>query len=328
MNFSSIRHFTLALLTTTLVSTAHAGPLRDWLAEHKAERQAAQETSALDDGESSGKAVQVQGMRVLKDVAYGNENEQKMDVYLPAHAAGAPVIFMVHGGAWRIGDKAASQVVKNKVARWVSKGFIFVSVNYRLLPKADPLMQADDVARALAAAQAKAASWGGDPAKFVLMGHSAGAHLVALLSAAPARAQALGARPWLGTVSLDSAAMDVVQVMERDHFRLYDQAFGKDAAYWQASSPLRVLTSSAPPMLLVCSSKRPDKPCDQAKVFAAKAATLGIRAEISEQAMSHKEINQKLGLPGSYTDAVEIFMGSLDGAIRKLLAEAGNHAQQ
>jgi hypothetical protein len=40
-------------------------------------------------------------------------------------------------------------VVRNKVANWVPRGFIFVSVNYRLLPDAAPLLQAEDVARAL-----------------------------------------------------------------------------------------------------------------------------------------------------------------------------------
>lgn len=58
---------------------------------------------------------------------------------------------------------------------------LFVSVENRLLPEADPLVQAQDVAAALAAAQRKVQTLGGDPRRFVLMGHSAGAHLVALL---------------------------------------------------------------------------------------------------------------------------------------------------
>lgn len=316
------RYLTLALLLPLLCNTACAGPLRDWLVERKAERQAAQEASLPDNGHT----LLAQGIRVLKDIAYGKEGEQKMDAYLPEQAVDAPVIFMVHGGAWRRGDKAARTVVENKVARWVGRGFVLVSVNYRMLPKADPQVQAEDVALALAAAQAKAAWWGADPAKFILMGHSAGAHLVSLLSAAPDKALALGARPWLGTVSLDSAVMDVVQVMERDHYRFYDQAFGKDAAYWRSVSPLHVLSAEAKPMLLVCSSKRRDKPCDQAKAFAAKAENLGVRVEITEQAKSHKELNQELGLPGEYTDAVEAFMGSLDTSVRKRLAERGSNS--
>ena len=252
-----------------------------------------------------------QNVTKLSDIAYGEAPAQKMDEYLPAHAEHAPVIFMVHGGGWRRGDKAASQVVDNKVARWVAQGFIFISINYRMLPEADPLVQADDVARALAAAQSRAATWGGDPDKFILMGHSAGAHLVALLGAGPARARALGARPWLGTVVLDSAALDVTQIMQRRHLRLYDEAFGKDAAFWKSASPIRQLSAEAKPMLLVCSTTRPDKPCDAARAFAERATALGVRAEVSGQALSHGEINRTLGFPGAYTDTVERFMQSL-----------------
>jgi acetyl esterase/lipase len=253
-----------------------------------------------------------QDVTKLGDIAYGETPAQKMDVYLPAHAEHAPVIFMVHGGGWRRGDKAASQVVDNKVARWVAQGYVFISVNYRMLPEADPLMQADDVARALAAAQSRAATWGADPDKFILMGHSAGAHLVALLAAGPARARALGARPWLGTVVLDSAAVDVAQIMQRRHMRLYDEAFGKDEAFWKSASPIQQLSAEAKPMLLVCSTTRPDKPCDAARAFAEQATALGVRAEVSPQALSHGEINRNLGLPGAYTDTVERFMRSLE----------------
>jgi acetyl esterase/lipase len=198
----------------------------------------------------------------------------------------------------------------------VAQGFIFISINYRMLPEADPLMQADDVARALAAAQARAAEWGADPDKFILMGHSAGAHLVALLSSAPSRAQAQGARPWLGTVVLDSAAVDVAQIMQRRHMRLYDNAFGKDAAFWKSASPIQQLSAEAKPMLLVCSTTRPDKPCDAARAFAERATALGVHAEVSAQALSHGEINHNLGLPGAYTDTVDRFMRSLGAGHR------------
>jgi acetyl esterase/lipase len=131
-------------------------------------------------------------------VAYGGDAAQRFDVYAPREAKGAPVIFMVHGGSWFYGDKRETAVVEHKVERWAPKGYVFISVNYRMVPKADPLEQARDVARALAFAQSRAKEWGGDPSKFILMGHSAGAHLVGLLSANPAEAVKLGAKPWLG----------------------------------------------------------------------------------------------------------------------------------
>lgn len=268
-----------------------------------------------------------QHVEVVHDVAYGDDRAQRMDVYVPRAAAGAPVVLMVHGGAWRTGDKKARAVVENKVARWVPLGFVFISINYRMLPRADPMRQAEDVARALATAQAKAASWGGDATRFILVGHSAGAHLVGLLAAAPSRAFGLGAKPWLGTICLDSAALDVEQIMQRRHLRFYDNAFGRDPAFWRSVSPFHALSKDATPILAVCSTTRRDRPCSQAHAFAARAAPLGVRALVSEQRLSHGLINEDLGTPGAYTDAVEAFMGTLDAGVKKALSRPPSGAR-
>lgn len=270
-------------------------------------------------GNSSGHVSLPPGVQVVRDVPYGTDILQRMDVYLPKQAAGAPVILMVHGGAWRLGDKIARAVVENKVARWVPKGFIFISANYRMLPKTAPLEQAQDIATALAVAQGKALSWGGDPAKFILMGHSAGAHLVALLTANPDMALRQGAKRWLGTVVLDSAAYDIAQIMESRHARLYDRAFGTDPATWKAASPLHVLVPSAVPLLAVCSTRRNDS-CPQATRFVDKATALKVRASVLERDLTHADINLQLGVAGGYTDAVESFMHTLDSNVMRALA--------
>lgn len=251
-----------------------------------------------------------EGARVERNVAYGADPEQRMDIYIPAHAKNAPVVLMVHGGAWLRGDKAMARMYGNKVAHWLPRGVIFISINYRLAPKADPLTQADDVAKALAVAQEKAASWGGGSERFVLMGHSAGAHLVALLVADPSIATRQGAKPWLGAVVLDSGALDLVEIMEGSHFRFYDRVFKDDPAYWQKASPLHRFVGTPQPMLIVCSTKRDDS-CPPSQDFAAKATSLGGRASVLPIAMTHREINEDLGLAGAYTDAVDSFLRSL-----------------
>jgi acetyl esterase/lipase len=254
-----------------------------------------------------------QTSNTMMDVTYGSDKKQRMDVYLPSNPQNAPVIVMVHGGAWKIGDKRSDTVVDNKKARWNPKGIIFVSVNYRLLPDANPLKQADDVATALAYVQSHAVQWGGDSKKIVLMGHSAGAHLVDLISSDPSRYPNL--KPWLGTVSLDSAAMDIPKVMSTKHYDFYDEAFGTDPAYWADTSPYQRLDSRAVPMLLVCSTERPDKPCVQTESFVQKAKSLNLRAEMTPQPMSHKEINEELGLENAYTQRIEEFIRSLGIAL-------------
>jgi len=246
----------------------------------------------------------------LADLAYGPHEDQAIDVYLPPAARNAPVIFMVHGGGWVRGDKRNTRVVDNKVARWLPQGTIFVSVNNRLLPDADPLEQAEDVGRALAFAQKEAPTWGGDPDRFILMGHSAVAHLVGLLAADPTIATDQGARPWLGTVPLDSAAFDVAAIMTQPHLRLYDRAFGEDPAFWRDASPTQRLTGAPAPMLLVCSTQRV-LPCGQARAFAEKAKSLGGEVEVLAVDMSHGEINKELGVPGAYTEKVEAFLSRL-----------------
>ena len=263
--------------------------------------------------ESQGPVTLPSGSRVVRDVAYGNDPRQRFDVYLPTHASDAPVIFMVHGGGWRRGDKAASGVIQNKIDRWPPRDFIVISANYPMLPGTRPLQQAQQVARALAVAQQDAASWGGDPDRFMLLGHSAGARLVALLTAEPALAKAQGARPWLGTTSLDSASLDVVQIMQGRHLQLYDEAFGAQASGWLAASPYQQMSGRIVPFLVVCSSRRRDS-CPQAHAFVRKAASFGSRASVLEEDLSHGEINAQLGRPSAYTDVVEQFMGTLSTA--------------
>lgn len=251
------------------------------------------------------------GIRVLRDIAYGSDPRQRFDVYLPPSPHDAPVIFMVHGGAWAIGDKTNPGVVGSKATYWLPKNYVLISVNYRLLPEAKPLDQARDVARALATAQRLAASWGADRDRFVLMGHSAGAHLVALLGADPDVLSAAGAVRPRGVVSLDSAAMDVVQIMDFPrHPRLYDRAFGNDRGDWIAASPYHRLRAGALPLLAVCSSQRFDA-CPQARRLAQKATGLDVRVEVLPQDLSHAEINRTLGQASDYTERVNAFIHGL-----------------
>lgn len=323
----------IALMTALALGAgaASAGPLLDRLKERRASQAegkvderngAASAEQTLEDPYSADKGSAIPASRkVLRDVPYGSDPKQRMDVYLPAQAQGsglAPVIFMVHGGGWRTGDKRMGRVVDNKTARWLPKGFVFVSVNNRLLPEADPLDQVADVAQALAVAQGQARRWGADPLQFILMGHSAGAHLVALLAASPTLGSAAGAQPWLGTVALDSAALDIAPIMQRKHYKLYDPAFGTDPAFWKAASPLQQLHAGAKPLLAVCSSRR-EESCEQAKGFAAQGARLGVRVQVLPQDLSHGDINEQLGVPGVYTEAVEGFLASLSTPVANRL---------
>jgi len=252
-----------------------------------------------------------EGVTAELDLSYGPSAAQRLDVYRPSGATDAALLFIVHGGGWRRGDKGAARVIDNKVAHWAGRGLVVVSANYRTLPDADPLGQADDVACAIAFVQAHAAAWGADAARLVLMGHSAGAHLVSLLTADPTLARQLGAAPWLGAIALDSGAFDIERIMSRPHLALYDQAFGADPAFWRRASPTwRLQQRPVSPMLVVCSTQRPDA-CQQAREFAAQARAVGGQVTVVELDLSHAEANERAGLPGRYTDEIDAFMRSV-----------------
>jgi acetyl esterase/lipase len=307
-----------AALIVAVVPSAVGQSMRERFRERAMHRQAPEQRQGMQDAmselEEDGAGTPVPlppGVRVDRDVAYGADAAERLDVYRPEHPAQhAPVIFVVHGGAWMIGNKGTSKVVKNKVAHWVPKGYFVVIPDYPMSPKADPVQQASEVAKALAFAQAHAGEWGADPARFVLVGHSAGAHLVSLLTAAPETATREHAKPWLGTVALDSAAFNVVEIMESKHFRFYDRVFGTDRALWRQASPTLRLERAPLPMLLVCSEKRKDS-CAQARAFAAKATGLGGRVSVAPVDLKHGEINDLLGTDSDYTRRVDDFLASL-----------------
>ena len=196
-------------------------------------------------------------------------------------------------------------MIEAKAAKWLPEGVALISTNYRILPFTAPLEQARDVARALAEVQRRAPQWGVDTERIVLMGHSAGAHLAALVGASPELWRPAGALPPLGVVSLDSGALDVPDMMRRPRLPpLYHRAFGADPADWIAASPQHQLDAGGRPMLLVFSTRRNDA-CPQAEAFQAAGARLGVPMQVLREDLSHGQVNHELGLPSDYTAAVD-----------------------
>jgi len=211
------------------------------------------------------------------DVSYdsgsppADPNLNSLDVYTPDGAAAGdsrPVIVYVHGGAWRVGDKANQ--IRDKVDLFTGAGYVFVSLNYRLSP-ADPdvldpnrIKYPDhpaDVAEAIGWISRNIAAYGGDPSRIGLIGHSAGAHLVSLVSTDPSLFTARGVEPWqvVGTVSLDSDAYvveDRIDELSAAGKNTYYNAFGTPAenaatGSWAAASPQLHADGGDPRFLLV-----------------------------------------------------------------------------
>jgi acetyl esterase/lipase len=245
-----------------------------------------------------------------REIAYGAAPLQKLDFHSAAKA-NAPLVVFVHGGGWKRGDKGNATGAA-KVSHFVARGYAFASVNYRLVPGATVEQQAQDVADALAWLAMHASDLGIDPRRIVVMGHSAGAHLAALVATDPSYLQKAG---WgldrlAGVVLLDGAAYDVPAQM-RDGPRImgdtYAAAFGSDPARQRLLSP--TLQAGAPNArdFLILHVERADGTRQSealGRALTAAGAHVTVQGFAGRGLRGHMEINRQLGDPDYPATAV------------------------
>jgi acetyl esterase/lipase len=120
------------------------------------------------------------GATVTRDIAYGDGPRRVLDVYTPKERdAPAPVIVFFYGGSWSSGDRTEYEFVGRAFA---AQGFVTIIPDYRLVPDVRFPSFIEDGAAAVRWAEQNAADHGGDPARIVLVGHSAGAYITAMLA--------------------------------------------------------------------------------------------------------------------------------------------------
>ena len=236
-----------------------------------------------------------------RDVSYGDHPLQKLDLYLPDKPVKSPVMVYIHGGGWRRGDKAA---VGLKPVFFNAKGWIFVSVNYRLLPEGQHPANVNDVALAVAKVHDSIAEKGGDPERLFVMGHSAGAHLASLVATDPKPLQTAGKPLSIvkGVISLDTNAYDLPTLVGTAMKPFYDSVFGTEEGVLKDASPqLHVAAGKGIPPFLLCYSRGMGERAEPVRTAAAEAfrAALekaGIAAEVvAATDRNHGEINQWFG---------------------------------
>jgi arylformamidase len=251
-------------------------------------------------------------MKVVRDIPYAvregfDPDLTALDVYAPASGENHPVVVMIHGGGWRIGDKGTGAAARAKAQFFVERGYVFVSLNYRLSPAVKHPAHVEDVAAGLAWVHDHIAEHGGDRAMIFVMGHSAGAHLAALVATDERRLAAHQKSLAIvrGIVLLDGAGYDVeraARVMGRvgQLSEMYSDAFGDDPAGWKDASPLHHLApDKGIPAALVFYTGRAEGP--RAKLiqeFAAAIEATGVKAEAIHTEQSHAEINRQFGADG------------------------------
>lgn len=249
-------------------------------------------------------------------IMFGAHSRQQIDFYAAkglSDNAAAPVILFVHGGGWSMGDRA--QAVHAKPAHFSANGMAFASTGYRLVPEASVEEQAADIASAIAALRGQADALGIDPDRIVLMGHSAGAHLAALVASDP-RYAGTNFSAIKGVVLLDGAGYDVPSSMASRDLelpRIYEQAFGTDPARQSALSPLtHVGTPDAPDWLVLFVAERA-RSKEQSEALTLALRDAGAAAEALPIANTdHGRLNRELGTPGDpATVLVDEFLSQL-----------------
>lgn len=237
-------------------------------------------------------------------LAYGSDALQGLDLWVPEGAKPTPLVLFVHGGGWKRGSKS-NAVGRALPGHMLAQGYAFASIDYRLVPAATVEQQAADVAAALAYLLKRADALGIDRSRVVLTGHSAGAHLVALVGTDERylRAVGLSFADIDGVMPNDGAAYDVEkQVAQAGRFMAgtYKEAFGTDPARQRALSPTAHASAPNAPAFLLIHVQREDGVA-QNKALADALQRAGTAVEVGsfpgEGLRGHMEINRKLGEP-------------------------------
>ncbi|NDF11247.1 MAG: alpha/beta hydrolase [Proteobacteria bacterium] len=134
--------------------------------------------------------------RITRDVDFGSDYGSRLDIYQPADMhAPHPVIVFYYGGAWKTGSKEDYRFVADA---FTSRGYVVVIPDYPKYPKVKFQDWQKDAAKSFAWAHEHIKAYGGNPMQVYIVGHSAGAHIGALLAADPSYLKAeKGETSWI-----------------------------------------------------------------------------------------------------------------------------------
>jgi acetyl esterase/lipase len=255
--------------------------------------------------------TQVIAQEAKRNIPYvpNGHERQVLDVYSPPGAKSLPVVFWIHGGGWQAGDKSD---VKLKPQWFMSRGFVFVSMNYRLLPGVDMGTLTRDVARAFGWVHRYVAEYGGDPKRVLVGGHSAGAQLAALLCTDDRylKTEGIPFGNLIACVPVDGDTYDVPAIIEvaETRWRVHGmpparfghrEKFGNDPEKHRDFSAVNHVSKDKgiPPFLILYVAGHPDTSAQAFRLGAVlKAAGVPV-SSFGAKETSHVKLNDDLGLP-------------------------------
>lgn len=274
-------------------------------------------------------ATHAAAQTVVRDIPYAEPAHERrvLDVYAPAGAKNLPVVFWIHGGGWQTGDKG-DVALKPRV--FADAGFVFVSTNYRLLPQVEMDDLVRDVAKAVGWVHASIGKHGGDPSRLLLMGHSAGAQLAALLCTDHRYLEAEGvpAAVLKGCVPVDGDTYDIPAIIEMAETRWrvhhlpratfgHREKFGNDAAKHRDFSAVTHVArdKGIPPFLILHVAEHPDTTAQARRLEAVLEAAGVPVTRFGARDTTHSRLNDDLGKPDD--PATKALFGFLSEVLKR-----------
>jgi acetyl esterase/lipase len=248
---------------------------------------------------------------VKRDIPYveAGHPRQVLDIHSPKGAKNLPVVFWIHGGGWQTGDKSSVQI---KPQAFMEHEFVFVSTNYRLLPEVDMGTIIRDIAKSIHWVHDHIAEYGGDPKRLLVMGHSAGAQLAALVCTDDRylKSEGLSLAIIRGCVPVDGDTFDVPAIIEvaETRWRVHSlppskfghrEKFGNDPAKHRDFSAVTHVAKDKgiPPFLIFHVAGHPDTTA-QARRLENVLKEAGVPVALyGGKETTHNKINADLGLP-------------------------------
>jgi acetyl esterase/lipase len=239
-------------------------------------------------------AIPSSGYRKTSDIAYGADPQQALDVYAPAKPATPgetrPVVVFFYGGSWQTGNRSNYLFVAQALT---SRGYVAVLPDYRKYPETVFPGFVDDAAAAVRWTRDHAHEFGGDPARLFVMGHSAGAHLAALIATDPRylASQSMSKADLRGVIGL-AGPYDFLPIKDRTLLDVFP------ASTRPASQPINFVTGHEPPMFLAAGTSDTMVDPGNTDRLAAALREHGDSVEVKHyDGFSHVRIVSALALP-------------------------------
>ncbi len=210
---------------------------------------------------------------LISNLEYGKSNRQRLDIHQPnSLPSKAAVIIFFYGGRWQSGERAEYRFVGQALAK---RGFVAVIPDYRLFPDVEFPHFIDDAGAVTRWVLKNIQQYGGDPSKVYLMGHSAGAHMAAML---------ISNKQYLNNQQVDHKDIaGFIGLSGPYDFKITDEdikSVFRKANTFNDTQPIHFVDGSEPPMLLLHGLKDKTLSMKNSQHMAEKTIKMGGKAEL------------------------------------------------